>query len=209
MPVSLRRVSPGVTSGSPTAFHAPLFYDLVTRLDSEKRHVVLDLGAASTSMLALLGGSRCHAEIADLAHFGGISRLNSAEPGEALASAAETLLPNRRTEDAIDIVYCWDLPNYLTLKSLSALMVAIGHRARPGALAHALVCYADRDMKAQPGRYVPTADEELIDVSRASSTVEAPRYSPVELGENMGGFVVDRSRLLSNGMQEFLFRLEE
>ena len=209
MPVSLRRVSPGVTSVSPTAFHAPLFHELVTRPDEDKRHVVLDLGAASTSMLAVLGESRCHAEIADLAHFGGIHRLNSAEPGEALASAAESLLPNRRTEDAIDLVYCWDLPNYLTLEALSALMVAIGHRAMPGALAHALICYADREMKAEPGRFVPIADGELIDMSTTSTTIEAPRYSPVELGENMGRFAIDRTRLLSNGMQEFLFRLED
>jgi hypothetical protein len=209
MPVSLRRVSPGVTSGSPTAFHAPLFYELVARLDADKRHVVLDLGAASTSMLALLGETRCHAEIADLAHFDGISRLNSANPGEALSIAAETLLPNRRTEDPIDLVFCWDLPNYLTLEALSELMVAIGHRARPGAHAHALVCYADLDMKAEPGRLVPIADGELIDMCTTSATSAAPRYSPEELNMSMGRFIIERSRLLSNGMQEFLFRLEE
>ena len=119
------------------------------------------------------------------------------------------MLPNRGTEDAIDLVYCWDLPNYLTLDALSALMAAIGHRARPGALAHALVCYADRDMKEDPGRFVPASDEQLIDMSTTSTTIEAPRYSPVELGKSIGRFAIDRTRLLSNGMQEFLFRLED
>jgi hypothetical protein len=188
--------------------HAPLFQDLVTNLDETERHVVLDLGAASTPMLALLGRSRCRVEIADLAHFGGTEYLNSAELGPALAQAADSLLPNRLSDDAIDLVFCWDLPNYLTLDALSALMDAIGGRARSGALAHALICYADRDMKEHPGRFVPTADGELMDHSPPGEAIAAPRYSPEELGENMGRFVIDRARLLSNGMQEFLFRLE-
>jgi S-adenosylmethionine:diacylglycerol 3-amino-3-carboxypropyl transferase len=197
-----------VPPDSPAALHTPLFQDLVAGLDATGRHVILDLGAASTAMLALLGRSPCRVEIADLAHFGGIDQLNTAEPGPALTDAAEYLLPNRLPDDAIDLVFCWDLPNYLTLDALSALMGAIGRRARPGALAHALIFYAERDMKESPGRFVPTADGELIDRSAPGAAIAAPRYSPEDLGKSMGGFLIDRARLLSNGMQEFLFRLE-
>jgi hypothetical protein len=204
---SLRRASLRAPPDSPVALHAPLFQDLVAGLDPTRRHVILDLGAASTAMLALLGRSRCRVEIADLAHFGGIERLNRAEPGPAIIEAAESVLPNRLTDDAIDLVFCWDLPNYLTLDAVSGLMGAIGRRARPGALAHALIFYADRDMKEHPGRFVPTADGELIDRSAPGATIAAPRYSPENLGKSMGGFMIDRARLLSNGMQEFLFRL--
>jgi hypothetical protein len=196
-----------VLPDSAVALHAPLFQDLVTGLDATRRHVILDLGAASTAMLDLLGRSRCRAEITDLAHFGGIDQLNTAEHGAARAAAAESLLPKRLPDDSIDLVFCWDLPNYLTLDALSALMGAIGRRARPGALAHALIFYAERDMNEHPGRFVPTADGELIDRSTPSAMIAAPRYSPEDLGKSMGGFLIDRARLLSNGMQEFLFRL--
>ena len=205
---SLRRASLRTLPDSPAALHAPLFQELLAGLDATKRHVILDLGAASTAMLALLGRSRCRVEIADLAHFGGIKNLNMAEHGPALADAAESLLPNPLPENAIDLVFCWDLPNYLTLDALPALMGAIGRRARPGALAHALIFYADRDMKEHPGRFVPTADGELIDHSASGAVMAAPRYSPEDLGRSMGRFVIERARLLSNGMQEFLFRLE-
>ena len=209
MTVSLRQLSPASLPIAPVAFNAPLFHELIARLDADNRHVVLDLGAASTKMLALLGESRCRVDIADLAHFGGVDRLNSAERGPAVAAVAEALLPHRDSDDAVEFVLCWDLPNYLTLDSLSALMTAIGHRARPGALAHALIRYADRDMNWQPGRFVPVDNGELIDTNAMGAAVEAPRYSPEELGRNVGGFVIDRARLLSNGMQEFLFRLED
>lgn len=207
MGVSLRRTRAGALSQAPVAFHAPLFHDLVTRLEPTERHFVLDLGNASTGMLALLGRSRSRVEIADLAHFGGIDRLNAIEPGAELARAADALLPTPLPGNAFDLVFCWDLPNYLTLNALSALMNAIGRSARPGALAHTLIHYAKRDMCEHPGRFVPTAQGELVDYNSGRATVAAPRYSPEDLGKSMGRFVLDRARLLSNGMQEFLFQI--
>ena len=192
----------------PVPFHAPLFHDLVAGLDPTARHVVLDLGAASTATLALLGRLRCRVEVVDLAHFVGIDTLNTAEPGPELASAADALLPCPPPDDAFDLVLFWDLPNYLTLNALSALMNTIRNRARPGALAHALIFYAQRDMGKYPGRFVPTADGGLMDLSAPSDAIAAPRYSPEELDKSMGRFAIDRARLLSNGMQEFLFQLE-
>lgn len=176
---------------------------------ASERHVVLDLGAASTATLALLGRSLCRVEIADLAHFGGIDSLNAAGPdGDVRVAVAESLLPKRLSEEPVDLVLCWDLPNYLTLDALSALMDAVRCRARPGALAHALIFYAERDMQAHPGRFVPTAEGDFIDLSVPDTSIAAPRYSPEALGKSMGPFAIDRARLLSNGMQEFLFRLE-
>ncbi len=91
--MSLRRARPEAPPDSPVAFHAPLFQDLITGLDATERHVVLDLGTASTGMLALLGRSRCRVEIADLAHFGGIEQLNAAEPGPSLDRVVGGVLP--------------------------------------------------------------------------------------------------------------------
>ena len=206
MAVSLRRAKPSAPTASPVAFHAPLFQELAAGLEPAERHFVLDLGAASTGMLALLGRARCRVEIADIVFTKGIDQLNALEPGPALADAAERLLPDPLPGDEFDLIFCWDLPNYLTLAALSALMQAIGRRARPRALAHALIYYAEREMREEPGRFVPTAEGELIDRNAATATIAAPRYSPEDLGNSMGGFVLDRARLLSNGMQEFVFQ---
>lgn len=159
-------------------------------------------------MLALLGRSRCRVEIADVAYSGGIDRLNASAAGSALRSVTDELLPSPPPGDEFNLVFCWDLPNYLTLDALSALMNAIGRRARPRALVHALIVYAEREMSEKPGRFVPTSDGDLIDRSARRASVDAPRYSPEELGKSMSGFVLDRARLLGNGMQEFLFQLQ-
>ena len=65
-----------------------------------------------------------------------------------------------------------------------------------------------RDMHQHPGRYVPFVNgDELINHSATHVPIAAPRYSPEDLGKSMGRFELDRARLLSNGMQEFLYRL--
>lgn len=206
MTVSLRRAHTEVQHDTPQALHAPLFQKLLSDIDPAMRTVLLDLGVASTAMLGLLSGSRCCAEIADVAHFGHVDRLNAAEPGPELDEMADALLPMRVTTDPVDIVLCWDLPNYLTLPALKALMRSIGQRCRGGTIAHALIYYAEREMPASPGLFVPTEHCGLTDLSEPGPWIDAPRYSPEALADNMAGFAIDRARLLSNGMQEFLFR---
>jgi hypothetical protein len=193
----------------PSALKAPLFRLLVDRLEAGGRHVILDLGAASTQTLSLLGRFRCRVDIADLASDGGIERLNAEEPGDALVARAESLLPKLRSnDDAFDLVLCWDLPNYLKPAALTALMAAIALRARPGALAHALIVYSERSMPDHPGRFVPDEDLKLVNRARPGAEIKAPRYSPEDLGRIMRGFATERAMLLANGMQEFLFRLQ-
>lgn len=188
------------------ALNVPLFRELVERLESAGRRIILDLGAASTPMLAVLGRGRCRVEIADLASDDGVALLNAA-PADERATLAESLLPAHAAGEPLDLVFCWDLPNYLAPEATSALMRAVAARSAPDALAHALIVYSERSMPDHPGRFVPTDDCRLVDRAPSSAEIAAPRYSPEALGRIMSPFGVDRARLLANGMQEFLFRL--
>jgi hypothetical protein len=193
----------------PAELNAPLFRLLVDRLEAGGRHIILDLGAATSPMLSLLGQFRCRVDIADLASDGGIERMNAEADGEDLVARAESLLlEHRGDEDVFDLVFCWDLPNYLKPPALSALMTAIAARSRPGALAHALIVYLERSMPERPGRFVPDEGLKLVNRSSPAAEIAAPRYSPDDLGRIMGRFGIDSARLLGNGMQEFLFRLK-
>ncbi len=192
----------------PSALKVPLFRQLLDQPDTLGRRVVLDLGAASTPMLSLLGQSRCHVTIADVGCGDGIGRLNEEEPADDLVTIARSLLPEHRAADAVDLVFCWDLLNYLKPEAVTALMIAVAERARPGALAHALIVYSERSMPDRPGRFVPDEDYMLIDRAVRGAMIEAPRYSPEFLGRIMAPFAIEHARLLANGMQEFLFRLD-
>jgi hypothetical protein len=181
-----------------------LFHALVDRLGDGGRFVVLDLGSARTEVVRLLTQYRCRLEIADLAD--AVDALNAEEDPRKLRHLAESSLPTRRREST-DLVFCWDLINYLKRPALTAIMECIAIRSRPGTLAHALVYYSARRMPQRPSCFVPLDENRIANVGPPQPERDAPRYSPEDLALCMPRYAVDRARLLRNGMQEFLFRL--
>jgi hypothetical protein len=203
----MRNGAPGGTSVPPGALNAPLFQSIMQRLEAGGRCVVLDLGAAHTETLAVLGRYHCRVEIGDLAD--GIDALDRFDPEEdpkRVRERVEAALPRKRDE-AIDLVLCWDLLNYLKRPILATVMDCIAVRCRRGALAHCLVYYSTPRMPARPGRFVPLDEQRLLNLVEAPAERTAPRYTPEDLSLCMPRYTVERGRLLRNGMQEFLLRL--
>lgn len=189
---------------TPTTVNAPLFRSLIERLAEDQRWVVLDLGAARPQIIALLNGCRCRLDIADLAS--SVDTLIDVGDSVRLADLAEALLPAQRPE-LTDIVFCWDFLNYLERGALTALMASIAVRCRPGAFVHALIVYSERLMQQRPGQFTPVDEGHLLNLSASKPARIAPRYSPEDLRLCMPDYTIERMRLLSNGMQEYLFRL--
>ncbi len=104
-------------------------------------------------------------------------------------------------------MFCWDFLNYLERGALTALMASIAVRCRPGAFVHALIVYSERLMQQRPGQFAPVDERHLLNLSASKPVRSAPRYSPEDLRSCMPDYTVERVRLLSNGMQEYLFRL--
>ena len=203
--ISLRGGSIAQTAiAKPAAFNAPLFRTITGRLDTGGRWVVLDLGAAHRQTVSFFSQYRCRLDVADLGE--GLEDLNAESDPRRLEAAAEALLPMRHAETT-DIVLCWDVLNYLETPALTALMSRVAARAGTGTLVHALIVYSDKHMPAQPRNFIPLDDCSLFDLSAYQDERPAPRYTPVALKECLAGYVMDRAALLSNGMQEFLFRL--
>lgn len=185
-------------------FNAPLFRTLIEGVPEDQRWVVLDLGKVCPQVISLLGGHRCRVEIAEVAQE--LELLNRDLDREALQHVAEGALPARLSEP-VDLVLCWDTLNYLNRDALRMLMAQVAERARPGTLAHALIYYAEPQMPVAPGHYVPDPNGSLVNVSPGTQLRDAPRYTPEDLRLCLPAYTIERAMLLSNGMQEFLFRL--
>lgn len=188
----------------PVRFNAPLFRELVQHLDIEKRCVVLDLGVVRAQTVRTFGRFRCRLDVADL--IDGIDSLTGVTDPDDLADIAEALLPVPHAE-AADAVLCWDILNYLDRPAISALMSRVVARARPGTLVHALIVYSATHMPERPCHFLPQEDHSLLDVAVDRQARAAPRYAPVDLTDCMPGCKMERAMLLSNGMQEMLFRV--
>jgi len=188
----------------PENFNAPLFRSLVDGLSARERWVVLDLGTARTQTIKLFSQHRCRLDIADMA--GDIAELNASPEQSQVQQAICKMLP-KSSDEATDLVLCWDMLNYLERPALRAVMSHIAARGKAGTLVHALIFYSHTHMPSQPGCYVPQEDNSLSDVATSLDERPAPRYSPDDLKQCLSDYSIERAMLLSNGMQEFLFRL--
>jgi len=190
-----------------SAFKAPLLDRVLAHPeDPERRNVVLDLGAASQATLDRLSSSRpCRIEIADLFNFGGLPELERIASSEEqnFDSIGQFLPP--ASDEPLDLVFFWDLPNYLSLQALTLFIDYLSRRAAPGCRVHMLVAYSKREMPEMPARYVPGLDGNLIQTLVSNELVQAPRYSPEDIGTALGNFRYERGVLLANGMQEFVY----
>jgi len=199
--------TPAYSAGVAVAtFKAPLLARILDPERKTRREVVLDLGAASQQMIDQLSLSYPgRIEIADLHGCGAITLLNAQDaPDPADSALVESSLP-LPNQEPLDLVFCWDLPNYLTMPALCRLFDVVARRAAPGCKLHMLITYSRREMFPQPARYVPGADGQLTQIGSGDRFVAAPRYSPEELNRAVGNFRYQRGVLLANGMQEFVY----
>ncbi|RFF28596.1 MULTISPECIES: hypothetical protein [unclassified Wenzhouxiangella] len=191
----------------PEPIRAPLFAMAVEDFEDDRRHVVLDLGRAREGTVALFSGYRCRLDVVDLpAKLGDLPDVDEEGGPEAVERWLDGLLPPTQGE-SVDLVLCWNLLNYLPAGVIEALGRRLAERASPQARLHALIEYRATRMPAVPASYAPVGLELVDDPPEGDpATVAAPRYSPKELEKRLPGFTSEKTMLLGNGMQEYLYR---
>ncbi len=184
----------------------PLFETAIDALDDERRHVVLDLGVVRSGTVSLFSGYRCRLDVMAL-EIGGRGGLDQLEAEDFSARVKAALPP--AGDEAVDLVLCWNLLNYLSTEQIGTIMAELAPRCRPGARVHALIEYSARSMPATPLSLTPAGSGELEAVIDGDEQVPAPRYSARDLEQCMPGFAHERTMLLGGGMQEYLFRRQQ
>lgn len=187
------------------SFRAPLFERILQAEESEARQVVLDLGAPDQTLIRLLADNRpTRIEIADLVASGGLDEMRRLGPSDdAEPPDLRRFLPEGR--EPLNLIFCWDLPNYLNLGTFAELCQLFAARAAPGCRLHMLITYSKRDMPAAPAHYATRDDTWLMRTIDDDATTTAPRYSPEALSDAVGEFAYERGVLLANGNQEFVY----
>lgn len=190
----------GPHAGRPDAVRAPLLASLLGPGDRPRRRVIADLGGLQQGLLDAISGTRTRLLVVDLPN----RRRKGASRWESLDSA----LPAEHWREPVDAVLCWDLLNYLDAGRLAEFAASLHERAAPACRVHALIHYSSLEMAEQPVAIRVDADRSLrIPDGSLQPRVAAPRYSPKALEKAMPALTVDRSMLLGNGMQEFVFTL--
>ena len=104
-----------------------------------------------------------------------------------------------------DAIIAWDLFNYLQRDALGALVTHLSAFSHSGAALFAMIA-TQKTIPARP-LFCRIADQNrLCCETESSGLTEAPRYSAATLEKIMPGFCLERSFLLSHGVQEYIYR---
>lgn len=175
----------------------PLLVELLARDVGDRRRVWADLGRAQSGLVERLADARNRLIVADLP--------GALEGGDSNWHRPDKVLDARFWAEPVDCFLCWDLLNYMRPEQLGELSRRIAHRAQAGSSVHALIQYSGTSMSETPGRYGMNADGQLTVVPADAPSTKTPRYSPKALEKTMPELRVERTMLLNNGMQEFIF----
>ncbi len=188
----------------PEALGCPAFASLVETLerDPDRKYHVLDLAAASGNHIEFFSRFRCRYNIGDVLQ--ALPDLSAPEEDQP-ALDFEAILPLNDI-DKLDLVLAWDGLNYLSKELLPLFSRHLLRQCNPGAWLHAFV-YTRGEMAAQPVRFEIVSSDTMRRQAVVPDTVEAPCYPQRVLENLMPGFRAEQSRLLKNGLQEYLFRV--
>lgn len=177
----------------------PLLSELLAWDDRRHRRVWADLGGAQAGLIARLTGTPSRLIVVDL-------------PAALLDDAEQWHLPDGILDasfwsEPVDCFLCWDLLNYMRPDQLGDLAERIAPLGSSDCRVHALIQYSGKTMPRTPGRYSLDEDLQLSVSDPDAALAQTPRYSPKALEKAMPELRVERTMLLNNGMQEFVFSL--
>lgn len=215
------RVASAPALAEPVSFRSVLFAQLVGGLSVDQRTVILDMGPARAANIRFFSAYRCRVIIGDMLHLlprlathaeawtGSIIRHagRDAADGHDEAATPAWLEALPRDEEPADIVLVWDSCNYLSLDDYPAWVERVAQGMRPGALLHAFM--ATQARLPDPPCIYDIREPQRLDrrVVSGAQLGASPRYHQTELLRLMPRFEVERSVLLQDGWQEYLFRL--
>ena len=197
--------APRDTQTSPAVINSLGLQALLDGVRDDQSYTILDLGPARESNVRFWSEFSCWLHVHDF--------YRTLLEWKAVGPAEELVEPDFSTrlafgEDTVfDIILTWDLFNYLELSELEALAQELSRWSRRGTRLFALVSSLPR-ISVSPLMFRILNREQLTYELPSQRTKPCPRHSPRDIARLMGRFIVSRSFLSRQGIQEYVFTFE-
>ncbi|MBA2409456.1 MAG: hypothetical protein H0V62_06690 [Gammaproteobacteria bacterium] len=191
---------------SAQGIHSPGFNLIAHHLRTGKRQWALDLGTAITRNIEFLSSLHCKVYVEHLALM--LGEINAPREGtNPGASRAAKRILSDAGQCQFDVLLAWDLLNYLTPDGLDTLVARLHEFSKRGTLLFAIM-YNGKQMPGTPSRFTVLTEDCLQYASNDGEPRPHSPYSMPTLQRKMTGFVTERTYLLQNNTQEYVFRFE-
>jgi hypothetical protein len=164
---------------------------------------VLDLGPAIGDNVTRISSIAEAIQIVDLF---GVGSAGSEADYSAVDTGLATLRDLQRTKrQSFDMVFTWDVLDYLPDAMATEVLKALSDLCRPGALLHAIF-HASETMPDIPTRYRILGDDRLAYEPVTSNRRGAPNLPPALVERLLKGFHIEHSFVLRHGVREYVAR---
>ena len=165
-----------------------------------ERPRILDLGAPMGANLDFYAALGARLFVEDLAQSPAVVS-GQAQPDDVIGALQDY------GDTRFHLVLAWDLFNYLEFHALRVLIAHLARHCEPDALLFGLVCVRGT-IAPRPTRFQIRGEQALAYDLESQGRRPCPQHGIAELLRCLPQFVVERTFLLRNGMQEYVFRYQ-
>lgn len=185
--------------------NCPIFKLLNDEIPGETKYYILDIGIPNGANIQFFSRYYCRLTIEGAQEKLAALHKEAGLEKDEIHQRIATLFPySKESHGHFDLILCWDALNYLKPVAFNAFMQHISQFVRHGTYLHAFIS-PRQAMPATPPDY-QILDEGRMSFTTSNQTIPGPSYHQPDLRELMPQFSIQRSVLLKNGMQEYLFK---
>lgn len=193
------------TEGQQLETNCPIFKFLNEGIQEETKYRILDIGPPNGANVHFFSRYYCRLTIESGQEKLAAMRNEAELEKEEIQLRIKKLFPlSKKNHGHFDLILCWEALNYLKPAVFSSFMQHISQYARNGTYLHAFIS-PKQTMSDTPPTY-QILDEGRMRYLASPESTASPSYHQPDLRELMPQFTIQRSVLLKNGMQEYLFK---
>ena len=190
------------------SINSPLLFDMLENLSPILQHTIFDAGRASGSSIDYFCDFRCKLFITDsVSEIYNLDPVTINTPHKWHRTLVKTMQLYKRDKAGLDVIFLWDLPNYLAPNHLKGLINYLLPHASDRVLLHAYL-YSARQMPAAPANYHIRRNNTVVIDPGSAERIDCPMYHQTVLQKYLSPFKAKRAVMLSSGIQEYLFHLD-
>jgi hypothetical protein len=205
--IPLTRVDQQISHENEFAISSPILFDLLENLSTEEHHEILDLLPAKQGVIDLFSSFSCKLylpgcmqQLCEMSsdRYDTVTKLNRA--------FTKNIGIYKKQKAALNLIFLWDLPNYLDKAVMKGLIEYLLQHARQKVKLH-LYIHTREYMPSSPGVYSIMPEGKIWLENSSDTTVKSPLYFQEALQTLFHPFRVKRSIMLSSGLQEYILEL--
>ena len=185
---------------------SPLLSDLFGNFSEDKYFQLLDMQPVCGQFIEHFSALHCKLYLPGCSESLLLLKADNLDTDTKLNRAfVKNLGLKKQSKAFLSLILLWDLPNYLDANLLHALIQYLLPHCTDDVKLHAYI-HTRGQMPSEPGIYQLQSDGKIAITRKGNQTCESPMYYQETLQKTLSPFLVQRSILLSGGMQEYLLQ---